>query len=129
MCFNVTTFSTLKWSCNLGVEMMILGQAGSAVSIVLLNLEGDGEPVHHVQAGVALQVSSLTVILDLPHYDLHTVEVQGILVIHLAVQQGLSVARLIQKLSLCISNALLSLVRENKLLFSFLPRSAGRGEE
>ena len=69
-----------------------------------LYLEADGEPVHHVQAGVALQVSSLPVILDLPHYDLHIVEVQGVLVV-------LSAARLIQKLPLCISNGLLSLVR------------------
>ena len=82
-----------------------------------------------MQAGVALQVSSLPVILDLPHYDLHIVEVQGILVVHLAVQQGLSVTRLIQKLSLCIGNDFLSLVRENKLLLSFLPRTSGRGEE
>ena len=49
-------------------------------------LEGDGEPVHHWQAGVALQVSSSPVILDLPHYDLHIVEVQGIVAVHLAVQ-------------------------------------------
>ena len=82
-----------------------------------------------MQAGATLQVSSLPVILDLPHYDLHIVEVQGILVVHLAVQEGLSAATLIQNMSLFISNALLSLVRENKLLLSFLPRTSGRGEE
>ena len=74
-------------------------------------------------------MSSLPVILELPNYDLLIVEVQGILVVHLAVQQGLSVARVIQKLSLCISNALLSLVREKRLILSFLTLSARRGEE
>ena len=77
-------------------EMMILGQVWSVVfNVLLLYLQGDGGPVHHMQARVALQVSTIPGILDLPHYDLHMVEVQGILVIHLAVQQGLSDARLI----------------------------------
>ena len=39
-------------------------------------MERDGELVHHMQAGVdALQARPLSVILDLPHYDLHIVEI------------------------------------------------------
>ena len=40
-----------------------------------------------MQAGVTRQVSSLRVIFDLPHSDLNNVEIQGVLVTRLAVQQ------------------------------------------